>query len=110
MSESIDAAAAPLVFADENGKDLLGVLERRVEELLDRHREALSSIEDLQAQLAERGREVERLAGEAAALRRVRDEVQGRVDGLIARVDEIEKLSTPDDRVEARPDEPGAGV
>ena len=110
MDESIDAATLAPAFGEENGKDPLGVLEQRVEALLDRHREALARIADLQSQLSERGREVEQLAGELAGLRRLRSEVLDRVDGIIERVDELEQLSTQGGAVDSRQDEFGSGA
>ena len=95
MSESVGAAAGEPLFAGENGEDLLGLLERRVEALVGRHREALALVEDLRSQLAERDREIERLGEEAAETRRVRDEVLRRIDGLLARIGDLERGAAP---------------
>ena len=95
MNETADHLA-PLVAPDyeDSGKDLFGVLEQRIEALVDRHREAVDKIEDLRAQVVERDRRISELNGQVATLQRVRNEVLRRVEGLITRVDGIERVAS----------------
>jgi len=84
MTELDSAEVSASLFAAESGGDPLVVLEERVGGLVERHREALTEIEGLKSQLVERERETQRLRDESVELRRVRDEVLRRIDGLLA--------------------------
>jgi len=85
--------------AANTGKDLFALLERRVEALAERHREALARAEDLRRQVADRDREIAELARRVSQLQRLRDEVAGRVDHVIQRLDRMSEwaASLPDD-------------
>ena len=79
----------------EPRKDLFTVLEQRVEALAERHREAVAKVEDLRRQVAERDREIAELARRVALLQRLRDEVAGRVEHMIERIDRMSSWSDP---------------
>jgi chromosome segregation ATPase len=79
--------------AAELRKDLFTVLEQRVDALAERHREALSKIDDLRRQVSDRDREIAELARRVALLQRLRDEVAGRVEHMIERIDRMSRWS-----------------
>lgn len=66
--------------------DLLGVLDRRLRALVDRHREASATVRDLRARLAERDAEIADLRKRVEALCDVRDRALDRVDSILARI------------------------
>ena len=84
----------------EPRKDLFTALEQRVEALAERHREALARVEDLRRQVSERDREIAELARRVTLLQRLRDEVAGRVEHMIERIDRMSSWSdaAADDR------------
>ena len=111
MNETADHLA-PMSGQDfeDSGKDLFGVLEQRIEALVDRHREAVANIEDLRAQVVERDRRISELNGQVATLQRVRNEVLRRVEGLITRVDGIERVASTIENGDASIESTGPGA
>ena len=93
MTQITKLADPRLTGSTEPRKDLFTVLEQRVEALAERHREALAKVEDLRRQVAERDREIAELARRVALLQRLRDEVAGRVEHMIERIDRMSTWS-----------------
>jgi hypothetical protein len=91
MGESADQRALPDAGPESHGKDLFSLLEQRVEALVDRHREALSRIQDLREELAGRDAQVAHLRSRVAALQELRAEVLRHLESLIARVDDLQR-------------------
>jgi chromosome segregation ATPase len=69
------------------GADLLNLLEARIGELVERHRAARSTIEELTATLVDRDRRIRDLLERVEALDRGRLEARERLDRLIARIE-----------------------
>jgi uncharacterized coiled-coil DUF342 family protein len=97
ISKFADSRAAGSVDAR---KDLFALLEQRVEAMAERHREALARAEELRRQVAERDREIAELARRVSQLQRLRDEVAGRVEHVIQRLDRMSEWSAslPEDQ------------
>lgn len=70
--------------------DLLPTLEERITSLVERHREALKTIEELRMQLQERDAEVHALAQRLERRDRLQEELRARVDRLIERIVEMQ--------------------
>jgi chromosome segregation ATPase len=93
MSQISKLADPRATGSTEPRKDLFTALEQRVEALAERHREALSRVEDLRRQVSERDREIAELARRVALLQRLRDELAGRVEHMIERIDRMSTWS-----------------
>ncbi len=70
--------------------DLMVSLEERITSLVERHREALKTIEELRIQLQERDAEVHGLAQRLEQRERVQDELRSRLDQLIDRIGQMQ--------------------
>lgn len=70
--------------------DLMLSLEERITSLVERHREALKTIEELQTQLQQRDAEVHALSQRLERRERVQDELRARLDRLIERIGEMQ--------------------
>ena len=70
---------------------LLVQLEARIEALVERHREATRTIEQLKAALADRDASFATLAERGEAAEKLRAELRGRVGRLIEEIGELEK-------------------
>jgi septal ring factor EnvC (AmiA/AmiB activator) len=71
------------------GVDLLNLLEVRIGELVERHRAARATIEELTATLVDRDRRIRDLLERVDALDRTRLEARDRLDRLIARIEAV---------------------
>jgi TolA-binding protein len=92
MSEQTHALPGrmPSLLAEENG-DLMAHLEERVTRLVERHRESQAAIERLKEKLRDRERKVSELGERVSALGKSRSLAVQRLEGVIARVQELEK-------------------
>lgn len=70
--------------------DLMLSLEERITSLVERHREALKTIEELRIQLQERDAEVHELSQRLESRDRVQDELRIRLDRLIERIGQMQ--------------------
>ncbi|HEY5551936.1 MAG TPA: hypothetical protein VIK52_08605 [Opitutaceae bacterium] len=70
-------------------------LEERITSLVERHREALKTIEELRTQLQERDAEVHALSRRLEHRDRVQDELRTRLDGLIERIGKMQGACDP---------------
>ena len=70
--------------------DLMVSLEERITSLVERHREALKTIEELRTQLQERDAEVNALSQRLDQRDRVQDELRARLDRLIERIGQMQ--------------------
>jgi chromosome segregation ATPase len=89
MTQISKFAGPPISGSADTRKDSFTLLEQRVEALAERHREALGRAEELRRQVADRDREIAELARRVTQLQRMRDEVAGRVDHAIQRLDRM---------------------
>lgn len=90
MSEPAPGLEFGSPVAEGCAADLFGALEEKVTRLVERHREARKTIQDLRAQLRERERQIGELTEKAYTLGRVRDEAQKRLDALIDEIDHLQ--------------------
>ncbi len=86
MSHSLDRVVA----TERGAPDLVGLLEEKVARLVERHRDARKTIEDLRGQLKDREKRIGELTDRVYTLGRVRDDARKRLDTLIAEVDRME--------------------
>ena len=86
MSHSLDRA----VPAERGTVDLVGLLEEKVARLVERHREARKTIQDMRVQLKEREQRIGELTDRVYTLGRVRDDARKRLEALIAQIDRLE--------------------
>ena len=95
MSEQTQAlpGQTPSLPLSEDG-DLLAHLEERVTRLVERYRTSQGTIEELEAALRERDREVIALNEKLSALGRLRTAALERLEGAIAEVDRLERGRT----------------
>jgi uncharacterized coiled-coil protein SlyX len=70
--------------------DLMLSLEERITSLVERHREALKTIEELQIQLQQRDAEVNALSQRLESRDGVQDELRMRLDRLIERIGQMQ--------------------
>ena len=70
--------------------DLMLSLEERITSLVERHREALKTIEELRTQLEERDAEIHTLSQRLERRERVQDEMRARLDRLIERIGQMQ--------------------
>ena len=70
--------------------DLMLSLEERITSLVERHREALKTIEELRVQLQQRDAEVNALSSRLENRDRVQDELRMRLDRLIERIGQMQ--------------------
>jgi chromosome segregation ATPase len=70
--------------------DLMLSLEERITSLVERHREALKTIEELRMQLQQRDAEVNALSQRVEQRERVQDELRVRLDRLIDRIAQMQ--------------------
>jgi uncharacterized protein involved in exopolysaccharide biosynthesis len=75
----------PAVLED----DLIAVLGSRVQHLVERHRATQRAVGELREALAARDRRIVELDAKLAAAERARAELVGRIDALIADVDQL---------------------
>ena len=71
--------------------DLLDVLEAKIAQLVEHHRDARASIQELRGRLKERERRIGELNEKVYALDRVRTDVRKRIDTLIAEIDRFDR-------------------
>jgi uncharacterized coiled-coil protein SlyX len=69
---------------------LMLALEERITSLVERHREALKTIEELRIQLEERDAEIHGLSGRLERRDRMQDELRARLDRLIERIGQMQ--------------------
>jgi chromosome segregation ATPase len=95
MSEQTQAlpGQAPSLSVSEDG-DLVAHLEERVTRLVERYRASQGTIEDLEAAIRAREREVIALNEKISALGRSRTAALERLEGAIAEVDRLERGRT----------------
>jgi chromosome segregation ATPase len=70
--------------------DLMHSLEERITSLVERHREALKTIDELRIQLEERDTEIHALSQRLERRDRVQDELRKRLDQLIERIGQMQ--------------------
>lgn len=70
--------------------DLMLSLEERITSLVERHREALKTIDELRTQLQERDTEVHGLAQRLESRDQLHDELRARLDRLIERISQMQ--------------------
>jgi uncharacterized coiled-coil DUF342 family protein len=107
MSQITKLADPRAAGSAEPRKDLFTALEQRIDALAERHREALARVDELRGQVSERDREIAELARRVAQLQRLRDEVAGRVEQMIERVD---RMSGAAAGAPGEPDTADAGI
>lgn len=87
-------AAPQLQMADcrlsQSDVDLVAVLEERLASLVERHREALKTIEELQTQLQDRRTQISELSRRVEQDEVLRDEARVRLVGVIERLIQVE--------------------
>lgn len=86
MSHSLDRAAP----TERGAVDLVGLLEERVARLVERHRDARKTIQDMRGQLKDREQRIGELTDRIYTLGRVRDDARKRLEALIAQIDRME--------------------
>lgn len=72
------------------GTELVDLLERRISELVERHRAARSTIEQLTASLLDRDRRINELVQRVGENSRASADARHRLERLIARVEQLE--------------------
>lgn len=85
--------------SDPASADLLGVLEQRLERLVDRYREGRRTVQELRGLLKERDKRIGELNDKVYALARLRTDARKHVDRLLG---ELERLERQDGRGRAR--------
>lgn len=96
MSEVVGAfeptdGSSSAVASSASGS-LLAILEQRIEGLVERFRGARKTIEELQSALEEREVQISELAGNAREMDKLKADLRKRVTGLIAQVNELERM------------------
>ena len=90
MSEAAHQLHMPSRRSSEGEVDLLAVLEERLASLVERHREALKTIEELESQLVESSARMAELERRFDARDGLRREARSRMQAAIGRLEEIE--------------------
>src|SRR5262245_35024719 len=70
--------------------DLMRSLEERITSLVERHREALKTIEELRTQLQDRDSELQLLSQRLESRERLQEELRVRLDRLIERIGQMQ--------------------
>ena len=76
--------------ARDGADDLVALLEERLASLVERHREALKAIEELQTQLQDRHAQLADLTRRLDARDGAREEASRRIGGLLERLSQLE--------------------
>jgi hypothetical protein len=99
INEAVDLFDVPLPRrrTTEEG-DLITVLSERVERLVERHRATRRAVDELGGALVERDRRIIELDAKVAAFERLRADLLGRIDALVA---EVDRLATAGDERES---------
>ncbi len=90
INEAVDLFDVPLArrrAADEG--DLIAALGERVERLVERHRATRRAVDELGGALVERDRRIVELDAKLAAFERLRGELIGKIDALVAEVEQL---------------------